>query len=103
MQYFASRDPAHDLQSNDDIQSAVLRERIYDWVTREVIPAGSEATNIVSIGTALHRECVAVKLLTAPGWRGQVFQAILDWPSRMDLWLEWERRLTNLANEFRHS
>lgn len=90
-----------DLQSNDDIQSAILRERTYDWVTREVIPAGSESTNFVSIGTALHRECVAVKLLTAPNWRGQVFQAVLDWPERMDLWQEWERRLTNLANEFR--
>jgi predicted phage terminase large subunit-like protein len=87
-----------DLQSNEDIFSERLRTRTWDWVMREVVPAGSETTNYISVGTALHEDAVAVKLLTSPGWVGRSYQAVLDWPERMDLWAEWERLLTNLTD-----
>jgi predicted phage terminase large subunit-like protein len=90
-----------DVQKNDDIFSELIRQRAMDWVTRDLMPSGSNRTNYISVGTALHEDCVAVKLLSMPGWKGRVFQAVLDWPTRMDLWAEWERLLTNLADEDR--
>src|SRR5262249_11230964 len=68
------------------------------WATREVIPAGTAGTNFLSVGSALHREAVAVRLGQLPGWRGYTYQAIREWPTRMDLWAEWERLATNLAD-----
>ena len=62
---------------------------------------GTETTNFLSVGTALHREAVAVRAGTLSGWTARTFPAVTSWPVRMDLWLEWERIATNLANEHR--
>ncbi|VTT98928.1 Putative uncharacterized protein OS=Ralstonia solanacearum K60-1 GN=RSK60_1520044 PE=4 SV=1 [Gemmataceae bacterium] len=88
-----------DCQGNRDIISPIERKRGWDWMTREVIPSGEEgSTSYVSVGTALHRECVAVRLLTTPGWAGKVYRSVERWPDRTDLWDEWERHVTNLAD-----
>jgi hypothetical protein len=47
-----------DFKGNRDITSPTERRRAWEWFTREVRPAGTEATNVVSVGTALHREAV---------------------------------------------
>ena len=90
-----------DVQGNRDITSPTERVRAWDWFTREVLPAGTETTNVVSVGTALHREAVAVRAGALPGWLGRTFPAVLAWPDRADLWAEWERRATNLADDRR--
>lgn len=90
-----------DVQSNKDITSPTERTRAWDWLTREVIPAGDERTNILSVGTALHRDAIAVRVGQLPGWRLRKFQAIHAWPKRMDLWDQWERLATNLADDRR--
>jgi hypothetical protein len=91
-----------DPQGNRDIYSPTERSRSWDWFTREVIPVGTEGvTSYVCVGTALHREAIAVRLLSTPGWSGCVYRSVERWPDRMDLWLEWERHLTNLADPAR--
>jgi hypothetical protein len=90
-----------DVQSQLDIISPTKREHTWLWFTRAVIPAGDERTNYLSVGTALHREAVAVRALTLPGWTGRTFQALHEYPERMDLWEAWERLLTNLADDGR--
>lgn len=88
-----------DPQGNRDVTSATERARAWDWLTREVIPAGTDGyTSFVSLGTALHREAIAVRLLTAPGWEGRTYRSIERWPDNLQWWLEWERTLTNLAD-----
>jgi hypothetical protein len=87
-----------DVENNDTITSAAKREKAWRWVTREVIPAGTAGTNFLSVGSALHREAVAVRLGQLPGWTGRTYQAVSRWPDRMDLWAEWERLATNLAD-----
>jgi predicted phage terminase large subunit-like protein len=87
-----------DVESNDTIVSQAKREKAWRWVTREVIPVGDDRTNFLSVGSALHREAVAVKLGTLPGWSGRTFAAIHSWPDRMDFWAEWENRATNLTD-----
>lgn len=91
-----------DVQNNKDIASEKRRINAWDWLTMEVIPAGSEDTNFVSVGTALHRDCIAVKLIETPRWEGKRFQAIMNWPDRADLWDKWESLLTNLGDPKRN-
>ncbi len=90
-----------DCQSNRDIYSASERKKTLDWFTQEVIPCGSNSTNIISIGSALHTEAVAVKAQSLSGWTGMTFRAIEPMPDRLDLWKEWEVLATNLADEHR--
>jgi hypothetical protein len=90
-----------DSQGNEDINSPTERARTLSWFLREVIPAGSDRTNFISVGSALHREALAVVLLARAGWTGRTFRAVHRWPDRMDLWSEWERLATNLADDHR--
>ena len=87
-----------DVENNDTITSAVKREWAWRWATREVIPAGTAGTNFLSVGSALHREAVAVRLGRLPGWTGRTYQAVSHWPDQMDLWDESARLATNLAD-----
>jgi predicted phage terminase large subunit-like protein len=90
-----------DCQSNQDIISPTVRKRTLSWFKAEVIPCGSDRTNFISVGSALHRDAVAVQAQSMPGWVGATFPAVLKWPDRMDLWREWELRAANLADEDR--
>lgn len=90
-----------DVENNATITSEAERKATWRWATREVIPAGTAATNFISVGSALHRDCAAVKLGTLAGWRAQTHRAIHQWPDRMELWDAWERLATNLADDRR--
>jgi predicted phage terminase large subunit-like protein len=90
-----------DVENNAIITSEAERSATWRWATREVIPAGTALTNFLSVGSALHRECAAVRLGTLAGWRAQTHRAIHAWPDRMELWEEWERLATNLADDAR--
>ncbi len=82
-----------DPQNKDHVISPLMRQRSWDWLTRDLLNAGDPDTNVVVLGTALHRECIVCRLQQTPGWRTRVFKSIVDWPQRMDLWGEWENIL----------
>jgi predicted phage terminase large subunit-like protein len=84
-----------DPQNLDHVVSPVERGRSWDWLMKDVVPAGSPTTNIVVLGTALHRECIVCKLQETPGWRSHVFRSVIRWPDRMQLWEEWRGLLHN--------
>lgn len=75
-----------DIQSNKDITSPTYRARAWQWATREVIPAGDERTNYISVGSALHAEACSVRFAILPGWIARTFPAVHGWPTRVDLW-----------------
>lgn len=87
-----------DIQSDDDVASPVMRDKAWRWATRSVMPAGDERTNFLAVGSALHRDAVAVRIGQQAGWQGRTFRAVHQWPHRMDLWAEFERLATNLAD-----
>ena len=64
--------------------------RSWSWFNRAVANAGTTATNVLVLGTALHRDCLVLRLSRTAGWQGHVFRAIERWPQRMDLWQEWQ-------------
>jgi hypothetical protein len=50
---------------------------------------------VVNLGTALHREALAMELHDNPGWTSRVFRSIEPWPERMTLWQQWESIYTD--------
>lgn len=79
-----------DLQNDGHMISANQREGSRRWFHGTLLKAGTPETNILNLATALHRDALAMELLTTPGWRSRVFRAIQEWPERSDLWDQWE-------------
>jgi len=82
-----------DIQGKDDIISPILRQRAWDWFMQDLLPMGEPETNVLVIGTAIHRDSVVCKLRSTPGWRSHLYSAIENPPSDPVLWDAWERIL----------
>lgn len=70
--------------------SATTREHKREWFFNGVMKAGNEDTNIIVVGTPLHKECLVSTIMRTAGWDRKVFRAFYKWPTRMDLWERWE-------------
>ena len=80
-----------DLDADDATFSALERERKWEWFQKSAMKAGGWNTDFVVEGTNLHNESVVGRLMHTPGWQGNVWKAILNWPTNMDLWAKWEQ------------
>lgn len=87
-----------DPENEDHVTSAVMRERSWQWFTRAVLNAGTVHSNIIVLGTTLHRECLVLRLQKAAGWQARLFQAVVQWPERMDFWARWEEIYNDWEN-----
>lgn len=80
-----------DLQ-NDAIQTSgdqrTKQQRRFDDV---ILNAGTRRTNVIVVGTSLHRECISENLKRRPGWRSRTFSSIVRWPDAKELWAEWAK------------
>jgi predicted phage terminase large subunit-like protein len=80
-----------DLQNDSHMQSARQRAGSRSWFHGTLLKAGNKKTNVINLATALHREALAMQLHDQPaGWITRKFAAIEHWPTRMDLWQQWE-------------
>jgi len=81
-----------DPENDEQVMSAARRDKSWDWFTKALLKVGRRHhTNFVVAGTHIHRDCMVARLAKTQGWRSRVFQAVVRWPERMDLWAEWER------------
>jgi len=87
-----------DVQNDGHMDSAWQRDRSRRWFQGMLLNAGTPSTNVVNLGTALHREALALELNETPGWTSRVFQAIERWPDNMSLWQEWEAMYCDLEH-----
>jgi predicted phage terminase large subunit-like protein len=53
---------ADDLEDNDSVKTLDNRNKTYDWLTKDIIPAGETNTKLVVIGTLLHEDSVLMRL-----------------------------------------
>jgi len=88
-----------DLQNDGHIASPTQRDRTFTWFTGTLLPAGTKRTNVIHLATALHRDALALRLQTNPGWTSRTFRAIERWPDNMALWAEWEALYTAADHE----
>ncbi len=82
-----------DPEGDEAAYSSKKRESTRDWATKGVFKAGGPGTNIIIAGTVVHRECLVAHCAKMPGWTVLKFKSIRTWPTRMDLWNDWERIL----------
>lgn len=83
-----------DPQSSEDVNSPTTRAKDVEWFNRELLPAGDKGTNIFVVGNCIHRDSIVGKLETRQDFRAVKFSAIMEWPTNMDLWKEWEHLYT---------
>ena len=90
-----------DPNEDADAYSETKRRRKLNWLMKGVLPIGEPTTNFVCVGTAIHSEAIPCELSRHGGWDTRSYRSVIEWPSRNDLWHEWELLYTNLANQKR--
>ena len=68
------------------VRTAAQRTKTWEFLTKDVLPAGDDFTITWVVGTLLHAESMLARLLTASGWVARSWQAIMSWPTATDLW-----------------
>jgi hypothetical protein len=56
-----------DPENDGHVTSALQRERSWSWFNRAVAIAGTPQTNVLVLGTALHRDCLVLRLTRTAG------------------------------------
>jgi hypothetical protein len=92
-----------DPENDGHVTSALQRERSWSWFNRAVANAGTPQTNVLVLGTALHRDCLVLRLTRTAGWQARTFRAIERWPDRTDLWRQWEQIFTAVDDAAREA
>lgn len=79
-----------DDMQNDNIQtSSVVRDKQSRWFQDVVLKAGTKKTNVIVVGTSLHRDAIIVQNRKKPGWQTAQYAAIVSWPHDKELWARW--------------
>lgn len=90
-----------DLNEDEDAYSPTRRSRKLEWFKKAVMNLGNPDTNMIVLGTAIHREAIVYELYRgsmAAAWRTKTYRSVIRWPDRMDLWGEWEKIASNLGD-----
>jgi len=85
-----------DLDSAKNTYNAPAREKIMNWFTKDVMNAGAKAFNVVAVGTLLHPDSLLSRLTKQsefPDWKKPVYQAVIHFSNRHDLWQKWSNIL----------
>ncbi len=86
-----------DLENDENVRSPEQRDKLEGWLKKTVLQLGSAdgTMDVIIIGTILHYDSVLSRLLKNPLWITRRFQAVLEWPLRMELWDRFEVLLLN--------
>lgn len=84
-----------DPQNIEHVISPIMRGNCLRWMLQDVMMAGTPETNVLMLGTALHRECLVCDFSQRIGWKSRTWKALDSYPERMDLWEEWKQILFN--------
>ncbi len=90
-----------DVEDSEEIHNEELREKVKDWFYEVVSKLGDVGTNIEVVGTILHRDSLLMKLKNNPSYHSKIYQAVISWAERQDLWDQWKLIYSNLDNDNR--
>jgi predicted phage terminase large subunit-like protein len=82
-----------DIESDESCSTPERIEKMYSWLLRTVLPLGDpKRSKFFLVGTVIHYGSVLNTLLNHHGdWESFRYQAVEEFPERMDMWNEWER------------
>ncbi len=86
-----------DLENDENVRAPEQRDKLEKWLDKTVDPLGPPdgSMDLIYVNTFLHYDAVAARKSRNPLWRATIFQAVIRWPDRMDLWERWEEVLRN--------
>ncbi len=86
-----------DIENDENVESPKQRDKLEKWVSKAVLKLGptNGSMDVLYAGTVLLFDAVIVRFSKKPGWQVSRYQALLNWPDRMDLWDEWEELYLN--------
>lgn len=88
-----------DLEDKRNTNTEQLRQELKDWFRQVVIPLGDpegKKTAIVFMGTTVHHDSLLIDVMTRRSdFEAKRYQAIIEWPKRMDLWEQCRQMYTN--------
>ena len=87
-----------DMDHPTHVRSPLWRETRWAFLTKDVAKVGQRGSTFRMLGTVLHPDSLLARALASPGWHATRWQAVIEWPVRMDLWKECERIWANLRD-----
>jgi len=88
-----------DIENEENTNTPEQRKKLYDWLSKAVLKAGSTKTVYFFIGTILHYDSLLSNILENPGWKSKKYQAVLSWAENQILWDEWKNIYINIDDE----
>ena len=89
-----------DIENDEDVRSPEQRRKLESWYFSAVSKAGDYYTDIVIIGTILHKDSLLSHLLKNPVYTSRVYKAVMAF-SQSEKWAVWENIMCNLADDDR--
>ncbi|NTT88255.1 phage terminase large subunit [Tabrizicola fusiformis] len=86
-----------DIENDEAVRSPEQRDKLEAWINRAALKVGPPdgSMHVLWVNTILHWDAVTVRESKKPGWNVTKFQAIIQFPDRMDLWEEFEELYHN--------
>ncbi len=86
-----------DIENDEAVRSPEQRDKLESWINKAALKVGPPdgSMHVIWVGTVLHWDAVLVRAAKTPAWRVTKFQAVMNWPDRMDLWDQFEEAYQN--------
>jgi len=81
-----------DIETGETAQNPENFQKLEDWLTKSVLKAGTNRTNVVYVGTIHHYNSLLAKFTGSreyPGWHKKVYRSIISWSDHPELWQQW--------------
>jgi predicted phage terminase large subunit-like protein len=81
-----------DIEDSEQVISEEQRQKLREWFTSTLLHAGHPGTNVIVVGTVLHRDSLLANLISpddSHGWTGLKYKAVERLSDRPDLWEAW--------------
>ena len=90
-----------DIENDEAVRSPEQRTKLWNWIYRAALKVGPPdgSMDVIWVGTVLHFDAVIVRASKAPAWNVTKFQAVIQFPDRMDLWERLEEIYHNDGEE----
>ena len=78
-----------DLEDKRNTNTEQLRQELFDWFTKVVMPLGDPAgkkTAIIYMGTVVHVDALLIKVMKRTDFKTKRYKALIEEPNRTDLW-----------------
>jgi predicted phage terminase large subunit-like protein len=89
---------ADDVESLEGVNTPEQRKKTEDWFSKDVVGSGGAdgKTDVIMVGTVLHKEGLLNTLMQRPGWNAQKYRSVISEATNQELWQQWRSIYCNL-------